>query len=384
MQFEFATAGKILFGAGTVRQAAPLAAGLGKRAFVVTGSDPGRAEGLLASLAAAGVAALSFGVRGEPTMDTARQATAAAREGGCDLVIGYGGGSALDVGKVVAALLTNGGDPFDYAEVIGGGKKISRPSAPFIAIPTTAGTGAEVTKNAVVTSPEHQYKASLRSPWMLPTIAIVDPELTLGLPPEPTASSGLDALTQLIEPFLTARANPLADGLCREGIPRAARSLRRAYENGADLQAREDMALASLLGGMSLANAGLGAVHALAGPFGAMFAAPHGATCAGLLPAAMQVNIQAARRRQPQGEFLRRCDEVARMLTGNAQAVAEGGVEWIRELCRALNVQPLRAYGLTDAELPGLIERSKSTSSMKGNPVPLTDDEIREIVVLSA
>jgi alcohol dehydrogenase class IV len=384
MQLDFATAGRILFGTGTIRQAAPLAADLGKRAFVVTGSDPGRAAGLLATLDGAGVAVITFGVRGEPAMDTARQATAAARAGACNLVIGYGGGSALDIGKIVAALLTNGGDPFDYAEVIGGGKKITRPSVPFIAIPTTAGTGAEVTKNAVVTSPEHQYKASLRSPWMLPTIAIVDPELTLGLPPEPTASSGLDALTQLIEPFLTIRANPLTDGLCREGIPRAARSLKRAYENGADLAAREDMALASLLGGMSLANAGLGAVHALAGPFGAMFAAPHGAVCAAILPAAMQVNIQAARRRQPQGEFLRRCDEVARMVTGNAKAVAEEGVVWIRELCRALNIRPLRAHGLTDAELPGLIERSKSTSSMKGNPVPLTDDEIREIVVLSA
>jgi len=384
MQFEFVSAGRILFGAGTVRQAAPMAAELGRKAMLVTGSDPGRAAGLLTSLVEKGIVALTFAVSGEPTLDTARQATTAARDARCDLVIGFGGGSALDIGKIVAALLTNSGDPLDYAEVVGRGKKISRPSAPFIAIPTTAGTGAEVTKNAVVASPEHRVKASLRSNWMLPTAAIVDPELTLGLPPEPTASSGLDALTQLIEPFVTSRANPLTDALCREGIRRVARSLKRAYQNGADLEAREDMALASLFGGLGLANAGLGVVHALAGPFGAMFPAPHGATCAALLPSAMEVNIQAARAREPEGEFLRRCEEVARILTGRAQATAEEGVQWIQELSRVLNVRPLKAYGLTDAELPGLVERSKSTSSMKANPVPLTDEEIRQIIVRSA
>jgi alcohol dehydrogenase class IV len=215
---------------------------------------------------------------------------------------------------------------------------------------------------------------------MLPTIAIVDPDLTLALPPEPTASSGLDALTQLIEPFVSKRANPLTDGLCREGIRRVARSLRRAYENGSDAEAREDMALAALMGGMALSNAGLAAVHALAGPFGAMFPAPHGATCASLLPASMEVNLRAARARQAGGEFLRRCEELARILTGRPTASAEDGVAWIRDLCRALNVRPLRVYGLTEAEIPGLVERSKATSSMRGNPVALTDEEIREII----
>jgi alcohol dehydrogenase class IV len=383
MEFEFASAGRILFGAGTAGRAPSLAAGLGKKPIVVTGSRPERAAGLIDALRAEGLAAVIFPVSGEPSLDTAREATALARGAVCDLVIGCGGGSALDVGKVVAALLTNEGDPLDYAEVIGGGKKLARASAPYIAIPTTAGTGAEVTKNAVVASPEHRYKASLRSNLMLPTVAIVDPVLTYELPREPTASCGLDALTQLIEPFLSSRANPLTDGLCREGIRRAARSLRRVYEDGRDAAAREDMALASLFGGLALANAGLGAVHALAGPIGGTFPAPHGATCAALLPAAMEVNVKAARARQPEGEFLRRCDEIARILTQGPQARAEDGVAWIRELCRALHVQPLRAYGVTDSEIPGLVERSKPTSSMKGNPVPLTDEEIREIVVRS-
>jgi alcohol dehydrogenase class IV len=374
----------VLFGPGTSRQAAALASELGHSALVVTGSKTERAAWLLESLAEKGIASVTFAVAAEPAMDTAREAIALALEHRCEVTIGIGGGSALDVGKSVAAVLANGGDPLDYAEVVGRGKKLTRPSAPFIAIPTTAGTGAEVTRNAVLASPEHGHKASLRSIGMLPTMAIVDPDLTLGLPPEPTASSGLDALTQLIEPFISMRANPLTDGLCREGIRRVARSLKRAYENGADAEAREDMALASMMGGMALSNAGLAAVHALAGPFGAMFPAPHGATCASLLPASMEVNLRAAQSRHSGGEFLRRCEELARVLTGSPAASAEDGVAWIRELCRALNVRPLRVYGLTEAEIPALVERSRATSSMKGNPVALTDEEIREIIVRAA
>ncbi len=384
MEFDFATAGRVLFGPGTAAQAAPLASPIGQSALVVTGSKPERAAELLASLAERDIATVTYAVSGEPSMDTAREALALARDHRCAMVIGFGGGSALDTGKSVAAVLANGGDPLDYAEVVGRGKKLTKPSAPFIAMPTTAGTGAEVTRNAVLTSPEHRVKASLRSLGMLPTFAIVDPNLTLGLPPEPTASSGLDALTQLIEPFISKRAQPLTDGLCREGIRRAARSLRRAYEDGSDVEARQDMALASLLGGMALSNAGLAVVHALAGPFGGMFAAPHGATCASLLPSAMEVNLQVARARQPEGGFLRRCEELARILTGEPQATAEEGVEWIRDLCRALNVRPLGAYGLTEAEIPGLVERSKATSSMKANPVVLSDEEIRQIIIRSA
>ncbi len=380
MIFEFATANRILFGPGTVRQAGPLAAEFGRRAFVVTGGHPERAAGLLECLRENGVQAVTFSVASEPTMDTARQATAQARQAGCDLVIGFGGGSALDTAKAAAALVTNGGDPMDYAEVIGRGHKFTRPSLPFLAIPTTAGTGAEVTKNAVVGSVEHGYKASLRSPLLLPAAALVDPELTYDLPPAATASSGLDALTQLIEPYLSSRANPLTDALCREGILRAARSLRRAYSDGRDADARRDMCLASLFSGMALANAGLGVVHAIAGPFGARFPAPHGAICAGLLPAAMDVNVRAARQRQPQGEFLRRCDALAQWLTGRPEARAEDGVAWLRDLCRDLQVRPLSDYGITEADLPSLVERAKQTSSMKGNPVPLLDEEIAEVI----
>ena len=220
-------------------------------------------------------------------MTLVRQGVELARREQCDLVIAFGGGSAIDAGKAIAALLANGGELTDYLEVIGKGQPLRHPSVPFIAVPTTAGTGSEVTRNAVLASAEHQVKVSMRSPLMLPRLAVVDPELTLELPPAVTASTGLDALTQLIEPYVSIRANPLTDGFCLEGLRRVSRSLRRAYHAGRDITAREDMSLASLLGGLALANAGLGVVHGFAAPVGGMFHAPHGAICAALLPHGM-------------------------------------------------------------------------------------------------
>ncbi|MBC7264969.1 MAG: iron-containing alcohol dehydrogenase [Chloroflexi bacterium] len=391
MHFEFATATRIIFGAGTLREVGPIAAGMGRRALVVTGRRTERAAPLLALLAEAGFdirretnkglkPLVVFPVAGEPTTEIVRQGTQYAREAGCDLVIGFGGGSVLDTGKAIAALLTNGGDPLDYLEVIGRGQPLTQPSAPYIAIPTTAGTGSEVTRNAVLASPEHRVKVSLRSPLMLPRLALVDPELTYSLPPDVTASTGLDALTQLIEPFVSNRANPMTDAVCRDGMRRAARSLRRAYEHGDDTAAREDMALASLFGGLALANAGLGAAHGFAGPIGGMFPAPHGAVCARLLPHVMAVNVRALRERLPEGEALRRYDEVARILTGNAKATASDGVAWVQELCGALKVPPLSSYGVTSADLPDLIEKGRVASSMRGNPIQLTTEEMREIL----
>jgi alcohol dehydrogenase class IV len=286
----------------------------------------------------------------------------------------------IDTGKAVAALLTNSGDPLDYLEVIGRGQPLTQASAPYIAIPTTAGTGAEVTHNAVLASPEHRVKVSLRSPLMLPDVALVDPELSCCLPPDVTAYTGLDALTQVIEPFVSGKANPITDALCREGITRAARSLRRAFENGEDHPAREDMALASLFGGLALANAALGAVHGFAGPFGGMFDAPHGAICAALLPHVMAINVQALQARQPDGEALRRYDEVARLLTGNSAATARDGVAWIATLCAALRVPALASYGLARADFDDLITKAAAASSMKGNPVALTPNEMRTIL----
>src|SRR5581483_11434334 len=239
MRFEFATATRIVFGAGVLREAGPLARDLGSHALVATGRDSRRAQPLLTLLHEHGLAASVFSVPGEPELDTIRQGANLAREKACDLVIGFGGGSAIDAGKAIAAMLTNDGDLLDYVEIIGRGRALARPSAPFIAIPTTAGTGSEVTRNAVLASPAHRLKVSLRSPLMLPRVALIDPELTRDLPSTVTAASGLDALAQLIEPYVSVRANPMTDALCADGIRRAARSLRTAVEQSGDLAARE-------------------------------------------------------------------------------------------------------------------------------------------------
>jgi len=379
-RFEFATATRILFGPGTLNEVGGLAAEMGRRALVVTGRTPARAAPLLERLAAQGVEAVTYPVAGEPTVEVVRAGVALAREAGCDLVVGFGGGSALDTGKAIAILRTNGGDPLDYLEVIGRGQPLSWPALPCIAIPTTAGTGAEVTRNAVLASPEHGVKVSLRSPLMLPRLALVDPDLTLTLPPEVTASTGLDALTQVIEPYVSNRPNPLVDALCREGLLHAARSLRRAYEHGDDAAAREDVALASLCGGLALANARLGAVHGFAGPLGGMFAAPHGAICGLLLPHVVAVNVRALTERQPGSKALRRYDEVAQILTGDARATAADGVAWVQGLCDALRVPGLGAYGVTEADVPVLVEKSAVASSMQGNPIQLTREEMGEIL----
>jgi len=298
----------------------------------------------------------------------------------CELVIGFGGGSAIDAAKAIAAMLTNDGELLDYIEIIGRGRPLARPSAPFIAIPTTAGTGAEVTRNAVLASPEHKVKVSLRSPLMLARVAVVDPELTYDLPPALTASTGLDALTQLIEPFVCNRANPMTDGLCIEGLRRAARSLRIAYSKGQDKDAREDMSVASLFGGLALSNAGRGAVHGFAGPIGGSFAAPHGAICAALLPEVMAMNLRALRQRDPNGPALYRYEEAARWLAGDMKAKADDGLKWVRALVLDLKVPRLGDLGVRREHFPDLVTKAANASSMKANPIVLTPEELTEVL----
>jgi alcohol dehydrogenase class IV len=380
MRFEFATANSIVFGRGTLRQVGQIAADMGRRALVLTGGAVERTQVLHDVLAAQGIEVVTIPVTGEPTTELVQLGTERARVENCDVIIGFGGGSAIDTGKAIASLLANGGEPLDYLEVIGKGKPLSKPSAPYIAIPTTAGTGAEVTRNAVLASSEHRVKVSLRSPHMLPRVALVDPELTYSLPAAITASTGMDALAQLIEPFVSIRANPITDALCREGMRRAARSLRRAYEKGDDAAAREDMALASLLGGLALANGGLGAVHGFAGPIGGMFPAPHGAVCARLLPPVMAINVAALRERQPDSDALKRYDEVARIITNSESAVAQDGINWVQALYEALQIPPLSFYSMSTNDLPLLVEKSAVASSMQANPIKLTNDEMREML----
>jgi alcohol dehydrogenase class IV len=275
---------------------------------------------------------------------------------------------------------TNPGELLDYLEVIGRGLPIKTSPLPFIAVPTTAGTGTEVTRNAVLTSPEARVKASLRSPLLLARLAVIDPELTVGLPAALTASTGLDALTQLIEPYVSCRANSMTDGFCRSGIPLVKRSLRQAYLHPDDLAAREDMAMASLLSGLSLANAGLGIVHGFAAPIGGMFMAPHGAVCAALLPHAMAVNIAALRKRDSSNAALSRFDEIAQWLTGQGNATAMDGVTWVRNLVSELGIPSLQKYGITSRDVPILCEKAAQSSSTKGNSLALETPELEEIL----
>ncbi len=380
MRFEFATATRIVFGQKTIGDLPALAKPFGKRAFVVTGRDKIRRAGIVADLEGAGFTCSLFGVAGEPTVARAREGAELLRASASNVVIAIGGGSVIDAAKAIAALAPNSGDIFEYLEIIGHGKPLPNAPAPVIAVPTTAGTGSEVTRNAVLGSPEHGVKVSLRSPLMLPRIALVDPDLTLGLPRDITASTGLDALTQLVEPFVCARANPMTDGFCRDGLAMAARFLPRACAQGRDAEARVGMSYASLLGGLALANAGLGVVHGFAAPVGGMFPAPHGAVCAALLPHGMAANIRALRERAPESTALVRYGEIASIFTGNAAAAPEEGVEWVRALVRQLDIPPLRTYGIRENDIPDLCAKAERAGSMKANPLPLTQDELSDVL----
>jgi alcohol dehydrogenase class IV len=382
VRFEFATATRIVFGPGVVAELGTIAAPLGRRALLVTGRSPERAAPARDALAAAGLEVASLAIAGEPTVDDVRGGVARAREEGVDLVVACGGGSAIDAGKAIAALL-GGGDPLDHLEVVGRGLPLARPGVPFVAIPTTAGTGSEVTRNAVLASPEHRVKASLRSPSMLPRAAIVDPDLLRGLPPHVVAASGLDAFAQLVEPSVSVRANPLVDALCREGLARSARSLRRAFEGDRSEPVWVDLALASLFGGLALANAGLGVVHGLAAPVGGMFDAPHGASCAALLPAVLRANLAALSRRLPGSPALGRYREIAAIVTGRPDAQAPDGVAWVESLVRALEVPGLSRWGVSADDVLALVVKARAASSTKGNPIELEEAELAEVVRVS-
>jgi alcohol dehydrogenase class IV len=379
MNFEFASAGRVVFGPGCLNGALGAVAELGRRALVVTGRSAARAQPLLERLRELGIEYATLAIAGEPSVETALEGVSLGREFGAELVFGFGGGSALDAAKAVAALIANPGDPINYLEVVGAGKPLGAPALPCVAIPTTAGTGSEVTKNAVLASTQHRVKVSLRHVSMLPRLAIVDSDLTLSVPKHATAATGLDALTQCIEPYLSHLSNPMTDAIALEGIRWGARSLERAYRDGGDREAREGMALTSLCGGLALANAKLGAVHGLAGPAGGMSDAPHGAICARLLPLVLETNLRALQKRAPRNPALARMSVVAQALTGEAEAPPEAAIAWAERLLVALDIQGLEHYGLTQAELPELVDKATRSSSMQGNPIELSQAELTRI-----
>ncbi len=361
---------RISFGPGSVDELPSAVSAFGSRILLVTGSNPARVARVTGALGDPEV----FCAPREPTVDDARAAAQAGRRVGAEVVVAIGGGSVIDLAKAAAMLLSNGGDPLDYLEVIGRGQPILHPSLPMIAVPTTAGTGAEVTANAVLGSAEYQIKASLRSALMIPRHAVVDPVLAVDCPPAVTAASGMDALTQCLEPFVSNKANPVTDGWARTGLIHAGRSLRAAYTDGADVAARTGMALASLLGGLALANAKLGAVHGFAAVLGGMSDAPHGAICAALLVPVCRANIARA-----DGPLAARFDDAARWLTGDGSAVAADGLAWIEQTRTLLDIPPLSAFGLSADRSAEVVAKAARASSMQGNPVRLSEPELLEI-----
>lgn len=375
--FALALPARITFGAGTADELPRIVGELGRNVLVVTGGSPGRVQPLVEAIRAGADHLGLVSLAGEPSVADARRAAEAGAAIGADVVVAIGGGSPTDLAKAAAMLLANGGDPMDYIEVVGRGEPITEPARPVVAVPTTAGTGAEVTANAVLSVPEHGIKASLRHPGMIPRHAVVDPVLTVACPPDVTAAAGMDALTQCLEPYVSPHANPATDGWARSGLIAAGRSLVRAHADGTDLPARTDMALCSLMGGLALANAKLGAVHGFAGVLGGMTQAPHGAICAALLAPVCRANLARADERL-QGRF----GDVARWLTGDPGAAPDDGLAWIERTVTALGIPRLSTFGLVDGDVEQVAAKAARASSMRGNPVVLGPEEL--VAVLRA
>jgi alcohol dehydrogenase class IV len=368
--FELGLPASVRFGFGVVGELAERTRALAERVLLVTGANADRFSAARTSLQAA-VDVESIAVTGEPTVEDVIRAVEVGRQHGARAVVALGGGSALDMGKAVAALLANPEDPLDFLEVVGKGLPLRMDALPVIAVPTTAGTGSEVTKNAVLHSTTHHVKASLRHPSMLPRVALVDPELTFSMSKALTAATGLDALTQCLEPYVSHSANPFTDGIALEGLRRGVGAIRLAVNEPLNRQARGDMALCSLFGGLSLANAKLGAVHGLAAPIGGRFKAPHGAVCARLLPLVMHANIGALQQLDPAHPALARYTTIARLMTQEPTAVAADGVSWVASLVRELGVPGLAHYGMTSQDVGVIAEQGARASSMRGNPLVL-------------
>ncbi len=326
----------------------------------------------------------NFIIQGEPDVEQIDQGLDKGRNHKSQAVIGLGGGSAIDAGKAIAGLLTNGGSAIDYLEVVGKGKKITKPSLPYIAVPTTAGTGSEVTKNAVILSKNNCVKASIRSSLLVPKTAIIDPLLMISAPKDVTASCGLDALTQLIEAYTSIKAQPMTDVLAMQGIEYASKSLLFAFEDGNDISAREDMAYASLLSGICLANAGLGAVHGFASPIGGMFSIPHGVICGALLAPVIEENIRNMISQVPFSEALTKYNRIGEIVSNLIfEDIREGAsrvIEYTQNMTKLLKIPKLSKYGLAEKFFEKIIEKVKQSSSIRYNPVALSDDSLYRIL----
>ncbi|MDB3910784.1 iron-containing alcohol dehydrogenase [Paracoccaceae bacterium] len=366
----FLTASEIRFGRGKACEVAVTAKGLGQRAMLVNGATAARADWLADQLAPVA----RFAVGHEPDIAMIEAGVAAARAAKVQVIVALGGGAVIDAGKAIAALVPAHLPMMDYLEVVGRGLPLEADPLPFIAVPTTAGTGAEVTKNAVIGVPSARRKVSLRDNRMLPDVAVIDPALTDGTPKSVTLASGLDAITQVIEPYLCTKANRLTDVLCRNAIPLGLAALVRLME-AEDVGARDDLAWVSLCGGLALANAGLGAVHGLAGPIGGVAPAPHGAVCGVLLPPVLAANAQAAT-----GVAAARISEVQTWISDAFGVEAKQAMTALQNWSQHHGLPRLSQMGVREDELQSIAQASLGSSSMRGNPVALTEGALTDIL----
>ncbi|HID56081.1 TPA: iron-containing alcohol dehydrogenase [Candidatus Poribacteria bacterium] len=369
--FELRYPSRLIFGNGCFDRLGEVAAEFGRKALLVTGRRAMRESGTLDKalklLRESNVKTAIFDkVEPEPSTDTVDEGVRIAKEQGCDLVVGIGGGSAMDAAKAIACLVRNEGSASEHQRGI---RRIEREGLPFIAVPTTAGTGAEVTKNAVLIDKSRNVKASIRSPLMLAKVALVDPLLTLSAPPRVTAGSGMDALTQAIESYVSLASNPISDALAIRAISYIYDFLPRAFESGDDVEAREKVMLGSFMTGLSFANASLGAVHGLAHPIGAHFGVPHGIACAILLPHVMRFNLDVRREKYA---------EIAAAM--GAEPDPETSIEKVEELMARLDLpRGLSHFGVKEEELEK-VAGDAGGSSLNNNPNPTTKEDLIEIL----
>lgn len=383
--FSIARLPRIEFGAGSLKKLPDILEGYGKRLLLVTGERSFTAspsgEWLLAELKDRGFGWETLRVSGEPSPQFVDEAVAQFRGGGFDAVVGIGGGSPLDAAKAIAGLLKPGNSVLDHLEGVGPEKPYLGPSTPFIAVPTTAGTGSEATKNAVLSVSE-QYKKSFRDDRLVAEWAIVDPDLLATCPPALIAADGMDAFTQLLESFVSTRSNPMTEALARSGIMAVKDGLLPLHAEQSS-QSREKMAYASLLSGICLAQTGLGSVHGLAAPLGAFFPMPHGAACGTLVAAATAANIAAMEAREPENPALPKYAEIGRrfaMQKGlNGLEARDFLVATLHRWEETLALPRLSAYGMKEADIPRVVANSRG-SSMKTNPIALSDAEVAGIL----
>lgn len=373
--FNILTPGNIRFGRGQARSAAPWLAQYDAPVLLVHGATKSRAQFLLSELTALHLQVSTFAIANEPTLDDIERGVRLARERGVGAVVSIGGGAVIDAGKAIATLVPASGPAINYLEVVGTGRILEASPLPFVAIPTTSGTGAEVTKNAVINVPQQQRKVSLRDDRMLPQLAIVDPALTDNAPRAVTLGSGLDALTQVIEPWLCTRATPFTDALCREAIPRGIAALKTLMEKEC-ADSRDELAWVSLCGGLALANAGLGVVHGLAGPLGGLSDASHGALCGCLLPFGLELNESQVTNPALRQRFL----DVRQWIAAGLGVSPDDAWQSLREWSQRSGLGNLRDLGVPREALEPAALAASSSSSMKANPVTLESEQLLEML----